>query len=198
MVCDMRVDRNGEVDKFDFCEALIYSHARLTYNQVQDFLEGDQKLPVKTTYAKAVAKSVRALNKVHDLMRGARDRRGALDFETHEAVLTLQHGRVVDIQAQQRLSAHQLIEEAMIAANVCAARFLEANETPALYRVHEPRLFSRWRAVGPWGCFTSGIAEGHEPAPRARGRMGVCAVDLAHHAAGHLHAPQSRPFRFGA
>jgi len=138
MVCDMRIDRNGEVDKFDFYEALIYSHARLTYNQVQDFLDGDQKLPVQATYAKAVAKSVRVLSKVHDLMRRARDGRGALDFETHEAVLTLQHGRVAGIQAQQRLSAHQLIEEAMISANVCAARFLEANETPALYRVHEP------------------------------------------------------------
>jgi len=138
MVCDMRIDRQGSVAKFEFYEALIYSHARLTYNQVQDFLDGGSQLPVEAKFDEAVANSVRALNKAHNLLRQARDGRGALDFETHEAVLALQNGRVVGIEAQQRLSANQLIEEAMIAANVCAARFLEANETPALYRVHEP------------------------------------------------------------
>jgi len=137
VVCDMRIDREGKVSRYEFYEAVIFSHARLTYEQVQAHLDGAGEMPVEAPHAQAVAESVGALSEVHRLLRKARDARGALDFETHEALLELRDGHVSAIRAQQRMPAYQLIEEAMIAANVCAARFLEAHETPALYRVHE-------------------------------------------------------------
>jgi len=126
------------VKSFDFCEAVIFSHARLTYDEVQEYLDNQTKLPVDGDDGPAVARSVKCLRQVYDAMRSAREKRGALDFATQEATLSLAEGRVASIEPVQRGTAHMLIEEAMIAANVCAALFLEANEQGALYRVHEP------------------------------------------------------------
>lgn len=138
LVCDMQLDAHGQVDRYRFYEAVIFSHARLTYSQVQAFLEGTDELPVEAAYATQVGKSVQVLRQVYALLRQAREQRGALDFATREAQLELQAGRVIGVQPVERLLAHQLIEEAMIAANVSAARYLEEHHTPALYRVHEP------------------------------------------------------------
>ncbi len=139
LVCDMHVGRNGKVKDFDFYEAVIYSHARLTYKEVHGFLSDGAKLPIDDAGVfKAVAKSIRTLHKVFRAMHTAREKRGALDFATHEGALMLEQGKVTAIQAVERNDAHRLIEEAMIAANVCAAEFLEFHERGALYRVHEP------------------------------------------------------------
>ena len=138
LVCDMHVDDRGQVTRYRFYEAVIFSHARLTYEEVQSYLDGHAQLPVEAAYASQVYTSIQTLRQVHDLLRMARDERGALDFATQEAELVLEDGRVAAVQPVERLAAHQLIEEAMIAANVSAACFLEEHETPALYRVHEP------------------------------------------------------------
>jgi ribonuclease R len=137
LVCDMQVDTKGEVVQHEFYESVIYSHARLTYTQVQAFLDGNAELPVTPAHSVAVTNSVRALAEVYSILQAARNKRGALDFETREANMRLSEGRVVALDPVERSLANQLIEEAMIAANVCAARFLEAHQTPALYRVHE-------------------------------------------------------------
>ena len=133
LACDMRIDASGEVSEFRFCEAVIRSWERLTYTQVGAFLEGEQ-LPVQSP----VAKSLAALADAYRALRRARERRGALDFDSRESALTLKNGAVIDIAPVLRNDAHRLIEEAMIAANVCAARFLERRERRALLRVHEP------------------------------------------------------------
>jgi len=138
LVCDMQIDDLGQTRQYEFYEAVIFSHARLTYEQVQAFIDGEDELPVEPEYEDQVCGSVRALQQLHTLLRQARDERGALDFATREGQLELQAGRVASIKPVLRLQAHQLIEEAMIAANVSAACFLEDHETPALYRVHEP------------------------------------------------------------
>ncbi|XOV83604.1 MAG: ribonuclease R [bacterium] len=137
LVCEMCIDAKGNIYKHQFSEAVIFSHARLTYNQVQAYLDNGARLPVGRAGARAVNESIDALAQLHDVLRDARVRRGALDFETHEANIEIRDGRVAAITPVGRLVAHQLIEEAMIAANVCAAVFLEAAEVPALYRVHE-------------------------------------------------------------
>jgi ribonuclease R len=85
-----------------------------------------------------VSHSLGHLKDAYDALKDARDTRGALDFETHEAQLELADGMVCAIHPVTRNDAHRLIEEAMISANVCAARFLEEHSTGALYRVHEP------------------------------------------------------------
>ena len=132
MVCEMQVARSGEVESFQFHEALIRSWQRLTYTQVAAHLAG-RALDVE---AEVVA-SLGALHQCYLAMSVARDQRGALDFESHEAALIFEEGRVREIQPVERNDAHRLIEEAMIAANVCSARFLEDAGYGALYRVHD-------------------------------------------------------------
>lgn len=141
LVCDMQVDRVGEVVKHDFYEAVIYSHARLTYNQVQKFLDqpkSAQVLDLAPEHLDAVSHSILALGELFQAFNKARVKRGALDFPTHEGAIRIDGGRISEITPVQRLQAHQLIEEAMIAANVCAAEFLEKCGLGGLYRVHEP------------------------------------------------------------
>ncbi len=137
LVCDMRIGANGEVREFDFYDAVICSHGRLTYEQVQAHLDYASALPVAPSKAKPVARSVASLAKLHAAFRSARARRGGLDFETREGVIELTDGHVTSVNRVQRLTAHQIIEEAMINANVCAARFIEGAEQCSLYRVHE-------------------------------------------------------------
>jgi ribonuclease R len=143
LVCEMRISENGRVSRYDFFEALIYSHARLTYEQVWDYLSTDDasKLGQPAAggeYADNVLSSLQQLHKAYDAMREEREERGALDFATREAVIELEGDQVVGVQPVQRNDAHKLIEECMIAANVCAARFLENSEVMGLYRNHEP------------------------------------------------------------
>ena len=138
LVCDMSITQAGNVVEHDFYEAVIHSHARLTYEQVEAFIDSGTPLPVKAERRDGVHASVEALARLHGAMRQARDKRGALDFATREGLVVIAQGAVSAIEPVRRLRAHQLIEEAMIAANVCAAEFLEAFEQPSLYRVHEP------------------------------------------------------------
>ena len=139
LVCDMRVSARGRVSSFDFYEAVIHSHARLTYEAVQGFLDR-----TRSDVPANVAESVNALHDVYRALRMQRDERGALDFDAHETRLRLEGGRPVGVDAVKRTDAHRLIEEAMIAANVAAARHLEGvrrdhpERPPPVYRVHEP------------------------------------------------------------
>jgi ribonuclease R len=134
MVCDMRISPQGKVTRYEFYEAVIRSWQRLTYTRVQEFLDTGA-LDVEPE----VSHSLGHLKAAFSALKTARDARGALDFETHEAALELaDDGLVCAIHPVTRNDAHRLIEEAMISANVCAARFLEQHSTGALYRVHEP------------------------------------------------------------
>lgn len=132
LVCDMKVSDKGNVTGFEFYEAVIRSWQRLTYRRTQEFLDAGA-LDVEPE----VQASLRALQAVYQALRGARERRGALDFDSHEAVLELRDGHVSAIHPVTRHDANRLIEEAMVSANVCAARFLESARQPAMYRVHE-------------------------------------------------------------
>ncbi len=137
LVCDMQVAANGEVRDFDFYDAVICSHGRLTYEQVQAHIDNGSELPVASADRKPVAKSVAALAALHDAFRQAREQRGGLDFETRAGVIEIIDGHVTGVSQVQRIKAHQMIEEAMINANVCAARFIERAQQCSLYRVHE-------------------------------------------------------------
>ena len=138
LVCDMRIQADGEVVAYEFCEGLIRSHARLTYEQVQDHLDHQAPLPGDPEAAQRIAASLRALHEVHDAFAAAKLERGGLDFEGREGDIEIEQGFVVGIRPVRRLMAHRLIEEAMINANVCAARFIEKYEQLSLYRIHEP------------------------------------------------------------
>ena len=132
MVCDMQVSPLGKVTTYRFYPALMFSRARLTYTQVAAFIDAGYQ-----GFDGEVAESLRALHDVYGKLLAAREERGALDFDAPEQKLILENGLLERIEPVVRNDAHRLIEEAMISANVCAARFLEKHEATALYRIHE-------------------------------------------------------------
>ncbi len=134
VACDLRISAAGRLSGYGFFDAVIRSQARLTYADVAGFLAGG-----RLDAPDAVIDSLRVLHDVYRALRARREERGALDFEAREASIVLQRGRPVAVRPVLRSDAHRLIEEAMIAANVAAARFLEARggDVPTVYRVHE-------------------------------------------------------------
>ncbi len=132
MVCDMRISARGRISKFDFYEGVLHSKHRLTYDEVADFVDGDGP-----ELSKDVHRSLQALHQVYEVLRDEREARGALDFDTRELRLVMENGLVEQIVPVERNDAHMMIEEAMISANVCAARYLEKHGRQSLYRVHE-------------------------------------------------------------
>ena len=137
MVCDMQVDAEGNVIKSKFYDAVMRSHARLTYDKVWQAVglrEADARHEVAD-----VLPQLENLHALYKAMAQQRKRRGAIDFETPEVKFRLdQTGSVESMGATERNDAHKLIEECMIAANVQAALFLEKKKIPALFRAHEP------------------------------------------------------------
>nr|WP_276597900.1 ribonuclease R [Roseateles koreensis] len=136
MVCDMLVDDSGEVQAYQFYPAVICSHARFTYNEVAAILAN--------THGPEAAKRrdlVPHLLHLHEVFRALlaeRSRRGAIDFDTTETQIVCDdNGRIERIIPRTRNDAHKLIEEAMLAANVCAADFIAENKQASLFRVHE-------------------------------------------------------------
>jgi len=132
IVCEMAVEKCGSIASYSFREAVIRSRQRMTYSQIAAFLNGEG-----SALESPIAHSIRTLAEVYQALRQARKRRGALDFDTPEGRLSLVDGAVEAISPVVRTDAHRLIEEAMIAANVCAAGFLMRHKRGALYRVHE-------------------------------------------------------------
>jgi len=134
MVCEMALSAAGELASYEFYEAVIHSHARLTYTQVGEVLASGGHAQVKE-------KRVPDLQRLHRLYRAlhaARERRGAIDFDTEETRIIFDAQRKIEaIVPVVRNDAHRLIEECMLCANVATARFYEAHGLPVLYRVHE-------------------------------------------------------------
>lgn len=136
LVCEMIVSDSGLLQSYDFFQAVIKSHARLSYTQVNHVLTKSQdndsldlggKLPV-----------IFELHKLYKALNKQRQLRGALDFDTFETVIEFdQNKKIKQIVPSFRNDAHKLIEELMILANVCAGKFVQKHKLPALYRVHE-------------------------------------------------------------
>ena len=135
MVCDMSIDGHGNIGEYRFYPAVMHSRARLTYNQVWDWLSQ----PARATAGdKALLPHLQNLHALYKLLSAARAKRGAIDFETIELALQFDtRGKIEAIVPVPRNDAHKLIEECMLAANVCAAGYLLAKKQPALFRVHE-------------------------------------------------------------
>lgn len=138
MVCEMTISGKGKISGYKFYEGLICSHARLTYTNVWDMLS-------ETAEGKALRKQhsslVPHIDQLYELFKtlvSVRAERGTIDFDTVETQIIFgQHRKIEQIVPRQRNDAHRLIEECMLCANVCAAKFLEKHALPGLYRVHE-------------------------------------------------------------
>jgi ribonuclease R len=136
MVCDMLVDGDGRIDAYQFYPGLINSHARLTYTEVAAAL-ANTRGPEAQRRADVLPHLLH-LHEVYRALLKQRAKRGAIDFETTETQIVCDaNGRVEKIVPRTRTEAHRLIEETMLAANVCAAEFIAGATHPGLFRVHE-------------------------------------------------------------
>ena len=163
MVCDMRVTATGSIKEYRFYPAVIYSHARLTYNQVWDWLSGKVQLDQKQA---ALMPHLQALDKLFRTLLKARAKRGAIDFgSTESQMLFDDQGKIKAIIKVERNDAHRIIEECMLAANVCASNYLSENKQPALYRVHEgpttEKLAALQSFMAEFGLFLGGGDKPH-------------------------------------
>ncbi len=136
MVCELYINQEGQVFRSRFFDAVMRSHARLTYTDVSKILVDDNKrLAKKHADLLPHLKELYALYKV---LRKQREARGALDFDTQETQIIFGEDRKIDeIVPRERNDAHKLIEECMITANMAAARYLIRHKMPHLLRVHE-------------------------------------------------------------
>jgi ribonuclease R len=146
MVCDMQISAQGGIDAYRFYPSVMFSQARLTYNQVADMLDHPQG-----EMAQKFASVLPQVNHLHSLFKTllqAREKRGAIDFETIETqMMFTDQGKIERIVPLVRNDAHRLIEECMLAANVCTANFLNESKHPVLYRVHEGPTPEKLEAV---------------------------------------------------
>ncbi len=136
MVCDMLVTEQGELHAYQFYPAVMFSHARFTYTQVADILTNTQGHTAQQ-FPERVPDLLN-LYGVYQALLQQRHVRGAVDLDTVETqIVSDDNGRIEKIIPRVRNEAHKLIEEAMLAANVCAAHFIEVNKRSCLYRVHD-------------------------------------------------------------
>ena len=136
MVCEIEFQANGNIRDYLFYPAVMNSHARLTYTKVADML-ANPKGPEAKLHA-ALLPHLQIIYKLFKVLLKARKKRGAIDFETIETQMFFNdQGKIEKIEPVQRTEAHRLIEECMLAANVCAADFLQKHGQTTLYRIHE-------------------------------------------------------------
>jgi ribonuclease R len=136
IACDMKIDARGTIKSYAFHPAVMHSRARLTYTQVYEWLTGAGA--ARTEPARTLLPHLSQLYTLYNVLFAARERRGAIDFDTIELSLQFdEDGKIARIVPAPRNDAHRLIEECMLAANVCAAQFLAEHQQPTLYRIHE-------------------------------------------------------------
>lgn len=136
MVCEMLWTARGELVEYRFYPAVMLSHARLTYNIVAELL--DQPKGAVAKEHRQLLPHIQLLYRLFKVLHKSRVKRGAIDFETIETEMVFNdQGKIEQIYPVKRNDAHRLIEECMLAANVCAADFLQKHEQPVLYRIHE-------------------------------------------------------------
>jgi ribonuclease R len=165
MVCDMLVSAEGEIHAYQFFPAVMCSHARFTYTEVAAILT-NTKGPEAARRAELVPHLLN-LHEVYRALLKARSKRGAVDFETTETQIVCdENGRIEKIVPRVRTEAHKLIEESMLAANVCAADFIMGTHHPSLYRVHEGPTPEKLALLQSYlKALNVGLAVGDEPKP---------------------------------
>lgn len=169
MVCEMQISDKGLIEGYQFYEAVMHSHARMTYTQVAQIVseQNQQEESAARQQFSAILPQVDALQGLAQQLQKRRSQRGAIDFDTQETRILFDSKRKISqIIPVDRTDAHRLIEECMLCANLCAAEFLQKSKLPALYRVHEgpseERLISVRDFLGELGI---GLGGGDDPLP---------------------------------
>ncbi len=134
LTVEMKFSFRGDLLNYDIYESVIRSKARLTYRQVQTVLDGD-KSAIKS---KRIINALYHMKKLAQILLERRNQRGSLDFDLPEPEIRLDLlGHTTDILRAERLFAHRIIEEFMIAANEVVAEHLTEKGWPVIYRVHD-------------------------------------------------------------
>ena len=165
MVCEMTISEAGRMSGYKFYEAVMNSHARLTYTKVAAILDGDPKL--RQQYEPLVG-HLEEIYRLYHALKHARHLRGAVEFESEETRFIFNAQRKIErIVPLVRNDAHKIIEECMIQANVAAAKYIEKCEAETLFRVHERpgelKLDTFRQFLGELGLELKG---GAEPEPK--------------------------------
>jgi VacB/RNase II family 3'-5' exoribonuclease len=145
LVIEMTVRDDGTIEDGGVYRALVHNHAKLAYDRVAAWLDGEDDEPEKLRNYEGLAESLRLQDKAADRMRDLRHEHGALDLETIEAKPVIRDGQVVDLQQSKRNNARLLIEDFMIAANGATARFLAKHNFSSIRRV--VRSPERWDRI---------------------------------------------------
>ena len=166
MVCDMQIDGQGTVKQYQFYPSVMLSKARMTYTKVHTLLQGEDAA-LAEEYAWLMP-HLSNLNSVFRLMLTQREKRGAVEFESTETMMMFNdNGKIDKIVPVVRNDAHKLIEECMLAANVCAADFLLKNEQTCLFRIHEGPTPEKLEALRLFmGEFGFGVGGGENPSAK--------------------------------
>lgn len=171
MVCDMQVDALGNVKRHQFYPSVMRSKARMTYTKVYEMISQPQGEMAKE-YAWLMP-HVQHLYSLYQIMVKAREKRGAIEFDSSETMMVFNdNGKIERIEAVTRNEAHRIIEECMLAANVCASDFLKEHEHPALYRIHEGPTPEKLEALRTFmGEFGFGVGGGDSPHAKDYGKL---------------------------
>jgi ribonuclease R len=171
MVCDMQIDGAGNIKRYKFYPSVMRSKARMTYTKVYDMIVNPQGETAKEyTW---LLPHVQHLNTLFEILLKAREKRGAIEFETIETLMIFnENGKIDRIVPSARNDAHRLIEECMLAANVCASDFLKEHGHPALYRIHEgPTLEKLEKLRGFMAEFGFALGGGDTPHAKDYGKL---------------------------
>ena len=158
MVCDVILSKTGKITRYHFYDAVMHSRARMTYEKVAGIIAGEQAL--RAQYQEVVP-HLDNLHALYKILRCQREARGALDFQSTETRIIFDAEKKIEkIVPVVRNQAHMLIEECMLVANVCAAKFLKAQKLPGLYRVHEvpgeDKLYELRQSLALYGLSLAG------------------------------------------
>jgi len=171
MVCDMQIDALGVVKRYEFYPSVMRSKARMTYTKVFEMISQPDG-EVAKEYAWLMP-HVHHLYTLYKIMLKSREKRGAIEFDSSETLMIFNdNGKIDRIEAVVRNEAHRLIEECMLAANVCASDFLKEHEHPALYRIHEGPTPEKLEALRTFmGEFGFGVGGGDTPHAKDYGKL---------------------------
>jgi len=171
MVCDMQIDGMGVIKQYKFYPSVMRSKARMTYTKVADIIENPEGETARE-YVWLIP-HIQHLDALFRVMLIQREKRGAIEFESSETMMIFnEQGKIERIVPSVRNDAHRLIEECMLAANVCAADFLLEREHAALYRIHEGPTPEKLEALRTFlGEVGFGIGGGEKPHAKDYGKV---------------------------
>ena len=177
MVCDMLVNAKGEVHAYQFYPAVMFSQARFTYTEVAAILGNTRGSEAEQR--KAMVPHLLHLHEVYQALLKERGVRGAVDFETTETQIVCDEaGRIEKIIPRTRNVAHRVIEEAMLAANVCSADFISQSKHTGLFRAHEGPTAEKVQTLRNYlKAMGVGMTVGDQPTPGEFQQIAVATKD---------------------